>query len=56
MWINGSRLDDMRHGGDIDPQIESAQVLSLLDRLRIKTLLEQQLNLPADIILKSVRP
>ena len=53
VWLYGSRLDDTRHGGDIDLLLEPAPAVSLLDRARIKTLLEQQLNLPVDILVKN---
>ena len=53
VWLYGSRLDDTRNGGDIDLLIEPAPVISLLDQARIKTLLEQQLNLPVDILVKN---
>ncbi len=53
VWLYGSRLDDTRHGGDIDLLIEPAPAVSLLDRARIKTLLEQRLNLPVDILVKN---
>ena len=54
VWLYGSRLDDTRHGGDIDLLIEPAPAVSLLDRARIKTLLEQRLNLPVDILVKNL--
>ncbi|MEI6756637.1 MAG: nucleotidyltransferase domain-containing protein [Chlorobium sp.] len=53
VWLYGSRLDDKRHGGDIDLLIEPAEALSLLLRARIKTLLEQKLNLPVDVLVKN---
>ena len=53
VWLYGSRLDDTRHGGDIDLLIEPANAVSLLLRARIKTLLEQTLCLPVDVLVKN---
>jgi predicted nucleotidyltransferase len=53
VWLYGSRLDDTRHGGDIDLLIEPAEAISLLLRARIKNILEQKLNLPVDILVKN---
>ena len=53
VWLYGSRLDDTRHGGDVDLLIEPAPAIGLLHRARIKTLLEQKLNLPVDVLVKN---
>lgn len=50
VWLFGSRLDDTRHGGDIDLLIESSPPIGLLQRARIKTLLEQKIQLPVDVV------
>lgn len=52
VWFYGSRLDETRHGGDIDLLIEPQESVNLLLRARIKTRLEQTLGLPVDVMVK----
>ncbi|MEI8171802.1 MAG: nucleotidyltransferase domain-containing protein [Rhodoferax sp.] len=51
VWLYGSRLDDQRQGGDIDLLVEVAPAHGLLCRARLKTRLEQRLQLPVDVLL-----
>jgi len=44
VWLYGSRLDDLRRGGDIDLMVESIPPVSLRHRARIKIELEAKLN------------
>ncbi len=46
----GSRLDDARRGGDLDLLLVSSTPISLLARAELKQALEEELQLPVDIL------
>ena len=48
----GSRVDDAGRGGDVDLLIESGTPPNLLQRARIKLVLESALQIPIDIVAK----
>ncbi len=46
----GSRLDDAAKGGDVDILAENDEQLLLLERARLKMVLEDLLLLPVDVV------
>ena len=50
VYLFGSRLNEHARGGDVDLLIETENPISLLDRARIKMMLENDLCLPVDIV------
>jgi len=55
VWLFGSRVDDLRRGGDVDLYVETSKVSTLLTKLRCKMALEERLDLPVDLIIKDQR-
>ena len=47
----GSRVDDEQKGGDVDLYVETAQP-DLMKKIRCKVSLQDQLDLPVDLIVK----
>jgi uncharacterized protein len=51
IWIFGSRLNDAQRGGDVDLYIETGPH-RLMDELRCKIRLEDELQIPVDLIVR----
>ena len=48
----GSRVDDTLKGGDVDLYVETEQPIELMQKIRCKVTLQDQLDLPVDLIVK----
>ncbi len=48
----GSRVDDAQKGGDVDLYVELDGPASLMQKIRCKVSLQDQLDMPVDLIVK----
>lgn len=48
----GSRVDDAQKGGDVDLYVELDVPTSLMQKIRCKVSLQDQLDMPVDLIVK----
>jgi len=49
----GSRVDDDKKGGDVDLYVETTQPVELMQKIRFKVSLQDQLDLPVDLLLEA---
>ena len=49
----GSRVDDDKKGGDVDLYVETTHPVELMQKIRCKVSLQDQLDLPVDLIVKA---
>lgn len=49
----GSRVDDQKRGGDVDPYVEMTNPL-LMQKIRCKNKLQELLDMPVDLVVKPI--
>lgn len=52
IWLFGSRVDDHRRGGDVDLYVEPQTPASLVEGLRCRGALADELDLAVDLIIQ----
>ena len=54
VWLFGSRLDDQKHGGDVDLLVETPVAVPLIEKYLLQDKLEAFLGVPVDLLLSVV--
>lgn len=52
VWLFGSRVNDPKKGGDVDLYVEAGPH-PLMDEIRCKVQLEESLDMPVDLIVRT---